>query len=457
MKQTNINNLDTATQHSKQSHKDGKKIFKIVENNYRNNLESDYTEKIKELDRNFHYSNNSNHYWTEPEQSILYGTPLYDVASSTQKIALNHLFWVSQYNYAAYSEIETIDYNQITADCFSNIGSDYEIISRQLEHESAQERVHIHAFFKVNYQTIKALLDNQAFSTPIGTKLSEYHQIDLQLSNYQYYALRFITKMMLTSKQRYDSPYLRKLEETRKFTSATTRGFFHGRGVIPSHLVRFFALNWGSSPFLASQYYTVRFIGNMLLKNQEHSMFAYFKKINNQDNFVPIPTALSYYHFLDEAFHTSTSLFLAREIQKTFPKPTAYEKFLINLAVYLIQRINLSQLSGVVRNRFFGDDISGMIDIYRLLKSSIFAMSHKEAVHWVERCFCYEHEGFHQSAQSHKRLLSEARQLCEHLDYLWPANREMHIMAEGGSIDKAVRNNIKTFKQFSKLSTSLNQ
>lgn len=30
----------------------GKKPLKLLENNYRNNLDSDYTEKIKELDKN---------------------------------------------------------------------------------------------------------------------------------------------------------------------------------------------------------------------------------------------------------------------------------------------------------------------------------------------------------------------------------------------------------------------
>jgi hypothetical protein len=457
MSQNSINQLDTVVKQNTKSEETPTKILKILENNYQNNLNSDYTEKIKEIDQTFQYSSNSQHYWTQPEQSILYGTPLYNVTSPTQKIALNHLFWVSQYSYAAYSEIETIDYNQITADSFSAISSDYEIIARQLKHESAQELVHIHAFFKVNYQTIKALLGKQVFSSTVEVNLSQNNYKTANFSDYQYDVLRFITNMMVNRKGKYDSSHLRHLEETKKFTSATTRGFFHGRGVIPSNLVRFFALNWGSSPFLASQYYTVRFIGNMLLKNQEYGMFAYFREINKKGDFVPMPTALSYYHFLDEAFHTSTSIFLSRELHKNFGKPTAYEKFVINLAVYLIQRINLSHLSGVIRNRFFGDDISGMIEIYNLLRSSVFGISHKEAVDWVEKCFCHEHEGFHQAAQSHMRLLSDSRQLCEHLDYLWPINRQMRVMAAGGSIEKAICNNIKTFKEFLKIAPNFNQ
>ncbi|HLO89368.1 MAG TPA: hypothetical protein VK203_30770 [Nostocaceae cyanobacterium] len=432
------------------------KRLRNVEHNYRNNLDTDYTEKIKEIDRHFKYSNNSNYFWTPPEQSILYGTPLYEAASESQKIALNHLFWVSQYNYAAYSEMETIDYNQITGDCFSKIGGKYEIVARQLEHESAQERVHIHAFYKVNYQAMKTLLGQQAFVNSVEKKSEDEKQKDLQVSNYQFHTLRFLSSALssvFNGKERYQSEHFSKLEAEKKFTSATTRGFFHGRGVIPSSIVRFFAASWGSSPFLACQYYTVRYMGNMLLKNQEHTMFSHFRKLQNQGEFVPEPTALSYYHFLDEAFHTTTSLFLARDLYKNFPKPTAYEKLLINLAVYIIQRTNLSQISAVVRNRFFGDDVSGMIDIYKLLRSPIFEMSHPEAIDWVEKCFCHEHEGFHQSVQSHKRLMSEIRQLSDNLDYLWPVNREMRLMAAGTSISGAISSNIKTFQKFSEVVT----
>lgn len=449
MTQSKISNSATLNQYLP-SEQEIKRL-KNVEHNYRNNLDTDYTEKIKEIDRHFKYSDNSNHFWTQPELSILYGTPLYEVASESQKIALNQLFWVSQYSYAAYSEMETIDYNQITSDCFSKIGGDYKIIARQLEHESAQERVHIHAFYKVNYQAMKALLGQQAFVNSMEKKSEDKKRKDLQASNYQFYALHFLSNILFNSKERQKSEHFNKLEAENKFTSATTRGFFHGRGVIPSSIVRFFALNWGSSPFLACQYYTVRYMGNMLLKNQEHTMFLHFKKLQNQGEFVPEPTALSYYHFLDEAFHTTTSLFLARDLYKNFPKPTAYEKFLINLAVYVVQRSNLSQISGVVRNRFFGDDISGMLDIYKLLISPIFDISRSEAIDWVEKCFCHEHEGFHQSAQSHKRLMSEIRQLSDHLDYLWPVNREMRVMAAGNSINQAISSNIKTFKQFYKV------
>ena len=73
-----------------------KKHIKLSEINYRRNTESDFTEKIEELDRNFNYSSNKDYYWSEPELSLLYGTPLYEQASPDQKKALNHLYWATQ-------------------------------------------------------------------------------------------------------------------------------------------------------------------------------------------------------------------------------------------------------------------------------------------------------------------------------------------------------------------------
>ncbi|AFZ28244.1 hypothetical protein Cylst_6457 (plasmid) [Cylindrospermum stagnale PCC 7417] len=431
------------------------KRIKIVENNYQNNLNSDYTEKIKELDHNFKYEEQSKYYWNPPELSLLYGTPFYEVASSSQKIALNHQFWMSNYSLTAYSEMETIDYNLITADCFSALGGNYKILAEQLEHEAAQERIHIHAFFKVNFQTLKNLLGKQAFTNILlENKPANNSQINLQIANFQYHSLRFLSTLISYKRKHYVSPYFKKIEAKNKLSVTTTNGFFHGYGMLPSFFIRFFASSWGSSPFLASQYYTLRYLANMLLKNQEHTIYLYFKKLQKQGEYVPVPTAISHYHFLDESFHTTTSLFLARDLHKNFPAPTAYEKFLVNWAVYVIQKTNLSHISGVIKNRFFGDDLSGMFYIYKVFRSSLFNLSHEEAVQWVEKCFCQEHEGFHQSVKCHQRLHLEIRKLCENLDYLWPINREMRLMASGGTVGRAIRNNIKTFKQFSKLVAS---
>ncbi|MEW5860130.1 MAG: hypothetical protein AB1861_22550, partial [Cyanobacteriota bacterium] len=58
-------------------------------------------------------------------------------------------------------------------------------------------------------------------------------------------------------------------------------------------------------------------------------------------------------------------------------------------------------------------------------------------------------EGFHLTLKYHQRLLSDLRRLFEPIDYLWSVNREMRLMASGGSISKAITSNIKAFEQFS--------
>ena len=425
-------------------------VFINLEKNYRNNLDSDYTEKIKELDKNFKYSSNSNYYWSEPKFSLLYGSPLYESASTSQKLALNHLFWIFTYKVIADSEIEVTHQNLITAGSLTVMGGDYEMIAHQLEHETDQERSHIHAFYKVSYQTQKALLGKQAFMNPTKNKLYKHNWVHLQFSNCQSSALGSISKIMLKDKEQYYSQYLRQLKEENKTISTSTNGFFNGfRGSLSDSLLQFLALNWGSSPFLACNFYTVRYMANLALKNHEHEISVYCKKLHKQSQFVPAPTAISHYHFLDEAFHTTTSLFLARNLHKHFPRPTAYEKFVANVAVYLAQRENLSHLSGVLPNRYV-DDSSLMGYIYKLLQSPIFEMSAQEALQWMEKCLCNEHEGFHVNLKLHQSLWSDLRRFADQLEYLWPINLEMRLMAEGVSIDKAIESNTKAFKKFSK-------
>ena len=442
-----------------------KKHLKLIETTYRSNTDSDYTEKMEELEKSFNYSSNSNHYWSEPEHSMLYGTPLYETASPSQKIALNHLHWFGMYNVVAASETETIAYNQITASVFAACG--YETLSRMLTLETSQERSHIHAFHNIGHKTMKALLGKDAFKASIKSKLSQRNSKSkagkltasglanlfnlpwqTSFTDSQYYVLRFIAKTMLTGHKKYSSQYLSELEKTYKFIPASTTGLI-GRGLSPPSIQRFFAFNWGGSPFLASQYYGLRMMANMVLKNTEHMRSKYFKKLEKKGDFIPTPTAVSHYHFLDESLHTTTSMLIARDLYKDFPQPTAYEKLTINLALYMMQRGILSGLSAVVPDRYYADDCSMMHFVYKILQSPLFEMSSQEALHWIEQCFCHEHEGFQMTAKYHKRLRADCCRFYESFEHLWPVNREMRLMASEGTIEKALQSNRKTFKQFS--------
>jgi hypothetical protein len=438
-----------------------KKHIKLTEINYRRNTESDYTEKIEELDKHFDYNSNSNYYWGEPELSLLYGTPLYEEASPSQKLALNHLYWATQYNQTAATEANAVLYNQVTAGVFGAF-KDYETLCQELDLETAQERHHIHAFHMMGYKTKKALLGS-AFNASIqgksykktdsrqGVTPKQFFSFNLQsspLSGYQESLFRFVTnKVMLKNQAHCYSTYLRKLEEKGEAIPAQTTGLLGQLG--PKPLLQFFTLNCGSSPFLATVFFVTRFMANMLIKNYEYRYSHYHKELEKQGEFIPAPVAVSHYHLLDEAYHTTTSQLIAQDLYKDFSKPTAYEKFLANLTVYRSQVVGLSGLSGGIPATFRNDD-TFVLSFYRLLQSPVFNMSSQEALEWLEKCMCQEHDGFHLTLKYHQRLLSDLRRLFEPIDYLWPVNQEMRVMASGGSIDKAIQNNIKAFERFSK-------
>ena len=449
---------DTENESLSLSEGKGKKHVQLIEKTYRNNTNSDYTEKIEALGKNFDYSSNSDHYWGDPELSTLYGTPLHEQASLSQKLALNHLYWVGQYQHTAAAESNTMLYNQVTSGVFAKVGG-YETLCKELDFETYQERFHTNTFHRIGYKTKIAVLGKEALGNPLPKKLEkgwldrfnpqqrlkQFKSLgtDSSLELFQESTLRSLTKLMLRDKSGY---YSRFLEEKGSEVIPTTMGGLAAVTASPSAF-KFLTLNWGSSPFLAAQYYSARMIANMSLKTYEYRYYKHFKELEKTDEFIPTPTAVSYYHLLDESFHTTMSQVISQDVYKDFPKPTLYEKLLSNVIIYRLQRGLLSGLSAGLPATF-RDDACFMTSFYRLLISPLFGMSSQDALHWMEKCLCQEHEGFHVNLKYHQTLLSDLRRFFDRLDYLLPVNREMRLMAAGGSIDRAIQRNIPTFKQF---------
>lgn len=440
-----------------------KKHLTIIEKTYHNNVDSDYTEKMWDLAKNFDYDRNRNCYWANPELSLLYGTPLYEVASPSQKLALNHLFWTANYHYIAVSEASTRMYNMVTAGVFQNLGG-YEQLCGELELETDQESYHIRSFQKISYNTKTALLGKATSRQPLSSKADRglFGQLISQplqqifagcdrqtkFSNYQDNLLAAIAKQMLGGRKQYYSQYLRELEAKKQPIAAASEGIL---GQIASRdWLRFFTLNWGISPFMACQYYTIRYTANAYLKSWEYVYFKYFQELNKNNEFVPTPTAISYYHLLDESFHTTISQTIAKDMYKEVPKPTAYEKFLSGKMIYMMQKNMLGGISGILPGRCVADDPMFMFFIYKLLKSPLFGMSDGDTLYWMKKCFCQEHDGFHVGLKYRNRFLEVQRKFFGSLDYQWNVNRDMRIMAAGGSIDRAVKSNVKVFEKFSR-------
>ena len=200
--------------------------------------------------------------------------------------------------------------------------------------------------------------------------------------------------------------------------------------------------------FLACQYFAVRYIANMALKIYEHRYFKHYKELNKENQFIPAPTAVSYYHLLDESFHTTTSYNIGKNMYKEFAKPNSYEKAMANLQFYLTQKGWLSGLSGTLLG-VFRDDVVFMPVLYRILTSPIFNFSPKDALYWLENSLCQETENFQNNLQYHQRLLSSVNQYCQELDYLWPINSQVSLMSKGGSIERAIAKNKQALRTFS--------
>ncbi len=457
--------LEPKIQSSTQSKAKETKHYKLIERTFQNNTNSDYTEKLRDLGNEFNYASNSNHYWGYPELSLLYGTPIYDAASTSQKLALNHLYWVGNYNHTAVSEATTSIYNIVTTGVFRNVGG-YETLCDELEFETDQESYHIRTFQRIGFKSKMAIVgktilgnslygkseqENNSWFKPLIPKPVREFFVSSQGSSpfsiYRDNVLSAIAKTMLRDNKQYYSQYLRGLEEKGEPIPAPADGL--GGRIAPRYWLRFFTIHWGMSPFMACQYYSLRYTANAILKNQEYPYVRYFRELEQKGEYIPTPTAVSYYHLLDEAFHTTISQTLAKDMYKDFPKPTAYEKFISGLMIQTMQRNLLSGLSGVLPGRCVYDDPMLMVFYYKLLKSPLFGMETKEALDWMEKCFCHEHEGYHVGLKYHQSLLELMRRLFSNLDYQWKVNREMGIMAAGGSISKALQKNTKTFKQFS--------
>lgn len=447
-------NQETASQQLIGSNPQVKKHTQLIAKTYQNNTDSDYTEKMETLGKNFDYQTNSHAYWGEPEFSTLYGTPLYEEASESQKLALNHLYWIGQYSHTANSEANTILYNRVTAGVFANIPG-YEKLCDELNFETDQEHYHIKTFQRIGYKTKIALQGKASLKTSFAKKgglASSNWTEKLIPPKLRSVAspqtvesiLRSTTRLMHGRDQdRYYSCYLAQNESI-----PTTIGGIIGYTAPPSAF-KFLTLNWGSSPFMACQYYCMRMIANMSLKAYEHQYFKRYRELDKRGEFVPVPTAVSYFHMLDESFHTTMSQTIAQEVYKDFAPPTAYEKLLSNLILIRAQSGILGGLSGWLPATFRSDE-TFIASLYKLLQSPVFGMSQDEALQWIEKCLCQEHQGFHSNLKHHQSLLSDFQRFFGRIDYLWAVNREMKIMAAGGNIAKAIANNSRAFEKFSK-------
>lgn len=445
----------TAKQESAQRHQ------VLTDVTYRNNRASNYTEIIEKLDQDFCYDDNCRHYWGPPELSLFYGSTLYLQASPSQRLALNHLYWITQYNQTAATEANAILYNNVTEGVFSVIGG-YDTLCQELSLETEQEHHHIHAFHSVGYKTRKSLFGIQKLVKSQSKLLvkkvlgkqgmsSKSNDFVLRLSSLDWDKLhedacRQISFRLSSGKGNFAySSYLQAIEQSKQSIPVQTTGLL-GQ-VVPSSLSKLITVSFGTSPFSACFFYATRYLANMLLKNYEQRYLQYYRKLAQAKEFIPSPTAISYYHMLDESFHTTTSQLIAQDLYKEFSNPTMYERLLANFMFYRGQQVMLSGLSGVMPATF-RNDAPFIAPLYQILRSSIFNLSHEDSLFWLRQSLCHEHEGHHMNLKHHHRLLTTMRQAFQPLSYLWNSNRNLDVMASGADIQKSLAGNARALEAF---------
>jgi hypothetical protein len=374
------------------------KTYRKIQINYDRNKQQDQTVAIDEATAAFNYADCQNEYWNPEEFSLLYGTPIWEQASLSQRIVLNHLYWVAYYSQIVSAEIATIYFNQTSAAGLYSI-EDFRLICDTLDLESAQERAHISAFQTIGEQTEQALFGHRILTYPMRGPFTE--------------------TMVFANTNAYKT-WWKKLQ------------------------LQYFGLISANNTFLACQYFTVRGLRTLNGKLVQHKLSNYYQKHPDQDN-APIPAKISYYHFLDESFHFNSSTILSHDVLHCVDQPTPFESYVANLGLKGCQRDHYN-FSAVINGIFWYDPALYQA-VYQILRSPIFSMDDAEAQQLMARSLTQETDGLHRSFQTHQEAMASYKVYLEKLYYVWASNREMRLMG-GNSIGQHLQVQQREWQKF---------
>jgi hypothetical protein len=374
------------------------KTHRKIQINYDRNKDQDQTAAIDQATAQFRYEDCKNEYWNPEEFSLFYGTTLWEQASSSQRMALNHLYWVAYYSQIISAEIATIYFNQTSAAGLYAL-PDFRLVCDTLDLESAQERAHIDAFQKISAATEMAIFGDWIFSYPMRAPFTE---------------------TMVFADSNPFKQYWKKLQ------------------------LQYFGLIAANNAFLACQYFTVRGLRTLNGKLVQHKLSQYYQKHADPEN-APIPAKISYYHFLDESFHFNSSTIISHDILACVDRPTAYEAFVANLGLRGCQKDHFN--FSVAINGIFWFDPALYQAVYRMLRSPLFSLEDSEARTIMQQCFTEESDGLHRSFKTHQEAMSSYKVYLEKLDYVWQSNRDMELMGQQ-SIERYLQTQQRSWKKF---------
>lgn len=371
---------------------------KRLELNYRRNEQQDHTAKLDAAAAAFDWGACQDVPWNPETFSLLWGTPLWDEASAHQRLRLNQLYWVAYYADIISAEIATIYFNQTSAAALYGL-EDFRLVCDMLDLESSQERAHIHAFKTVAEAAEAALFGERVFTYEMRGPFAQ--------------TVIFADTGRLRDKAR-------------------------------RMLLRTFGVLSASNPFIGCQYFLIRGLRTLLGKIVQHRLSTFHEGFGDA-NASPIPSQISYFHFQDESFHFNSSTILSHDVLKMLPKPSFFERFVMNRTVEGAQR-DLRSFS-VVGDGLNWHDPHTFSVVYKVLRSKVFAMTHADALHMMDRIYGQESDGLHQAYATHTTALASYRQYLDDIDYLTPANRRVEH-AEGPDLPTVLEENRRALARF---------
>lgn len=377
---------------------DDKETCRKLEFNNKRNEEQDQTENIDAAGKAFKYEDHKNSYWNPEEFSLLYGTPFWEQTTSEQRLILNHLYWVAYYSQIISAEIATIYLNQVSAAGLYTF-EDFRLVCDALDLETKQERAHINAFKTVSEDTEWKLFGERLFTYPMRSLYQE---------------------TMVFSDTSWVKEFWKKI-----------------------NLHAFCALS-SQNAFLGSQYMLIRGLRTLNGKLVQQRLSKYYIQSPDKES-LPIPAAISYYHFMDESHHFNTSKIVGLEVTRSLPPPTSFEKWVVNKGVQGCQNDHY-HFSAVV-NGIFWYDPATFQTIYKLFRSKHFGMNDSEAQEMLKRCFTEENEGIVRAKETHAIAIASYKQFIDEVQHLTQANKNMATMSQN-SIPRYLQSNKKALRSF---------
>jgi hypothetical protein len=370
--------LDQTTE---KSLKDDGKTYKRLQMNHAKNKEQDHTALLDAAAQAFSYAECKGSYWNPEKFSLLWGTPIWDQASSSQRVLLNQLYWVAYYSQIISAEIATIFFNQTAGASLYGL-EDFRLVCDTLDLESSQERAHINAFKKVSEDLEAEVFGKRVFSYPMRGPYAE---------------------TMVHG----NSDPLRELWKGLQLRTYT---------VLSS-----------SNAFIGCQYFTVRGVRTLNGKLVQHQLSQYYSKADEKES-MPIPAKISFYHFMDESYHFNSSMLISKDVIRSLPEPNLAEKAIANMTLLGCQKDH-SKFSTAINGIFWHDPAVYPL-VETVLTSPAFGMARGEARQLMEKSFCHENAGMHASFATHRTAVESYKTYLADIDYVSKANKDMALMSK---------------------------